>query len=158
MDKPMGDSTRDIRVLQPGQIAVSREKIEELAHAAFNGEAGFVADELRALLTSPAAEQPIDGVDICGHDSRYPDMDNQPKPSCPEIPDNSNAPCCYDCATAVQRTTMMILCPECGNKRCPRATNHKHLCTGSNEPGQMGSRYGKLQPGSNPAREGGTDV
>lgn len=37
--------------------------------------------------------------------------------------------------------TMMVLCPICGNKRCPRATHHKNACTGSNEPGQPGSVY-----------------
>lgn len=36
----------------------------------------------------------------------------------------------------------MIVCPECGNKRCPRATSHENRCTGSNEPNQPGSRYG----------------
>lgn len=36
----------------------------------------------------------------------------------------------------------MILCPKCGNKRCPKATNHRHECTQSNEPGQHGSVYG----------------
>lgn len=35
----------------------------------------------------------------------------------------------------------MILCPECGNKRCPKASDHEMECTGSNEPGQFGSRY-----------------
>ena len=37
--------------------------------------------------------------------------------------------------------TMMILCPECGNKRCPHATDHRYGCTHSNEPGQEGSSY-----------------
>jgi hypothetical protein len=36
----------------------------------------------------------------------------------------------------------MFLCPTCGNKRCPKATDHRNVCTGSNEPGQAGSRYG----------------
>ena len=35
----------------------------------------------------------------------------------------------------------MILCGECGNKRCPHATDHRYTCTGSNEPRQTGSRY-----------------
>ena len=35
----------------------------------------------------------------------------------------------------------MFLCPDCGNKRCPRATSHQNACTGSNEPGQEGSSY-----------------
>ena len=37
--------------------------------------------------------------------------------------------------------TKMILCPECGNKRCPHASDHRLACTGSNEPGQPGSVY-----------------
>jgi hypothetical protein len=35
----------------------------------------------------------------------------------------------------------MVLCPDCGNKRCPKANDHRHACTGSNEPGQPGSAY-----------------
>jgi hypothetical protein len=35
----------------------------------------------------------------------------------------------------------MILCPTCGNKRCPKANDHRNECTGSNEPGQPGSAY-----------------
>ena len=35
----------------------------------------------------------------------------------------------------------MILCPDCGNKRCPKASNHRHQCTESNEPNQHGSIY-----------------
>ena len=35
----------------------------------------------------------------------------------------------------------MILCGTCGNKRCPKASDHNLDCTGSNEPGQGGSVY-----------------
>lgn len=38
-------------------------------------------------------------------------------------------------------TSRMIVCPTCGNKRCPHSTDHTLACTGSNEPGQPGSRY-----------------
>lgn len=34
-----------------------------------------------------------------------------------------------------------ILCPNCGNKRCPKASDHQLKCTGSNEAGQAGSVY-----------------
>lgn len=34
-----------------------------------------------------------------------------------------------------------VVCPECGNKRCPHANDHRNACTGSNEPGQEGSAY-----------------
>jgi hypothetical protein len=37
--------------------------------------------------------------------------------------------------------TRMILCRECGNKRCPHASDHNFACTRSNEPGQAGSVY-----------------
>lgn len=37
--------------------------------------------------------------------------------------------------------TRMILCPTCGNKRCPKATDHRLECTNSNESGQKGSIY-----------------
>ena len=36
---------------------------------------------------------------------------------------------------------MMILCPICGNKRCPHASDHNLACTGSNDSGQPGSVY-----------------
>jgi len=35
----------------------------------------------------------------------------------------------------------MIVCSICGNKRCPKATDHNLACTNSNEPGQEGSSY-----------------
>lgn len=36
----------------------------------------------------------------------------------------------------------MVVCSTCGNKRCPKASNHELACTNSNEPGQPGSVYG----------------
>lgn len=35
----------------------------------------------------------------------------------------------------------MIVCPTCGNKRCPKATFHGNDCTVSNAPNQPGSSY-----------------
>lgn len=42
----------------------------------------------------------------------------------------------------------MILCPECGCKRCPHATHHDHPCTASNDSGQAGSMYGDYSVGA----------
>lgn len=36
------------------------------------------------------------------------------------------------------------ICTQCGNKRCPRATDHRLECTNSNEPNQPGSRFGPI--------------
>ena len=35
----------------------------------------------------------------------------------------------------------MIVCLCCGNKRCPKATDHRLACTQSNDPGQPGSIF-----------------
>ena len=34
-----------------------------------------------------------------------------------------------------------VVCTTCGNKRCPKATLHDNVCTGSNDSGQPGSDY-----------------
>ena len=54
---------------------------------------------------------------------------------------------CHACLVGVIENHMpvtsqrMIVCSDCGNKRCPKASNHRHKCTGSNEVGQYGSIY-----------------
>ncbi|MDQ0376522.1 hypothetical protein [Amycolatopsis thermophila] len=50
---------------------------------------------------------------------------------------------CYECLAPSwgEFETHMVVCPDCGNKRCPHATSHTRDCTGSNEPGQPGSQY-----------------
>jgi hypothetical protein len=48
---------------------------------------------------------------------------------------------CETCRPNTKLESRMILCPVCGNKRCPRATHHDNACTGSNEPGQRGSSW-----------------
>ena len=48
---------------------------------------------------------------------------------------------CRTCRPITQADNRKVLCPDCGNKRCPKATDHRNACTGSNEPGQPGSSY-----------------
>lgn len=48
---------------------------------------------------------------------------------------------CFECSGFPYWVRRMIVCPECGNKRCPKATNHRNTCTGSNDPEQQGSAY-----------------
>ncbi|TRM53256.1 hypothetical protein YH64_009145 [Achromobacter sp. LC458] len=48
-------------------------------------------------------------------------------------------PCwCATCRPVSFGDMRMVLCPVCGNKRCPRAADHRYACTGSNEVGQVG--------------------
>lgn len=57
----------------------------------------------------------------------------------------------FDCILCEQEHLIAIkqtwartffVCPDCGNKRCPKATWHLNPCSGSNDPGQVGSYYG----------------
>lgn len=48
---------------------------------------------------------------------------------------------CETCRPITMTDMRFIVCPTCGNKRCPRATDHIHACTNSNEPGQAGSSW-----------------
>lgn len=57
-----------------------------------------------------------------------------------------SAPATHDCQCRTCRPVTMndvrfVVCPECGNKRCPHANDHRNSCTGSNAPGQDGSAY-----------------
>ena len=47
----------------------------------------------------------------------------------------------------------MILCSECGNKRCPKATNHELQCTDSNAPNQAGSVFTTPLQRTEPAQQ-----
>jgi hypothetical protein len=62
--------------------------------------------------------------------------------------------CCSRCDEAARKAKLdaggsfaeyicrfMIVCPDCGNKRCPKATFHDNPCSGSNAPNQPGSSY-----------------
>ena len=52
---------------------------------------------------------------------------------------------CHTCRPIDYRdpeSVYMRLCPSCGNKRCPKATDHRNECSGSNDAGQIGSIYG----------------
>ncbi len=73
-----------------------------------------------------------------------------------------NSECCIACYNARPKvegidghtfgdvffpTRGMIVCQVCGNKRCPKATDHNNACSGSNDPGQYGSIYGIVLKG-----------
>lgn len=77
------------------------------------------------------------GKGICrlDGDGRSYDLDH-----CDQFKGN---PCdCHACAEVRGHGShTYVLCPTCGNKRCPKASNHDLECTGSNLPGQPGSVY-----------------
>jgi Zn finger protein HypA/HybF involved in hydrogenase expression len=75
-------------------------------------------------------------------DERIKDLENRVKEQAELIRLLQKNSChCYNCADPMTRLTRMIVCPKCGNKRCPHATNHNMDCTDSNAVDQEGSRY-----------------
>ncbi|TCD10118.1 hypothetical protein E0D81_22455, partial [Lelliottia amnigena] len=48
---------------------------------------------------------------------------------------------CHTCRPVTMTDMRFVVCPDCGNKRCPHANDHRNSCTGSNEPGQEGSAH-----------------
>ena len=65
----------------------------------------------------------------------------QKRPGLVEAKKRVQARCCQRCLASGYQSIEMTLCPTCGNKRCPAASDHRLGCTGSNEPGQPGSVY-----------------
>lgn len=53
---------------------------------------------------------------------------------------------CTTCRPLTLDDQRFVVCPECGNKRCPRAHNHDLACTNSNAVGQPGSSWENVKP------------
>ncbi|WP_323100448.1 hypothetical protein [Klebsiella variicola] len=66
---------------------------------------------------------------------------NQPQNAPQNIPEIIPECWCRTCRPVGLNDMRFVVCPDCGNKRCPRANDHRNACTGSNEPGQEGSAY-----------------
>lgn len=61
--------------------------------------------------------------------------------NCRESAETSTKCWCHTCRPVTISDMRFVVCPECGNKRCPHANDHRNACTGSNEPGQEGGAY-----------------
>ncbi|MGL3295346.1 hypothetical protein [Salmonella enterica] len=91
----------------------------------------YEADRMRHLIGELADEPDILAYDADAH-SGYVNPGNSPV----------TQDCwCRTCRPVTMSDMRFVVCPECGNKRCPHANDHKNDCTGSNEPGQEGSAY-----------------
>lgn len=97
---------------------------------------GWKAHRAAMLQGAENAETPTTMQTAPALDSS-PKIAESPSGNSPVIPD-----CwCRTCRPVVLNDMRFVVCPDCGNKRCPRANDHKNSCTGSNEPGQEGSAY-----------------
>ena len=53
---------------------------------------------------------------------------------------------CETCRPQTIADMRFIVCPDCGNKRCPKANDHRNACTNSNAAGQPGSSWEHVKP------------
>lgn len=133
---PLGPSIRMLCPLGPG------EKLYRHAQPAPVVPDAYVRDEHGRMMLNGVCEPKIGfgtGWNACRDAmlAAAPQPQNAPQ-NIPEIiPD-----CwCRTCRPVVLNDMRFVLCPDCGNKRCPRANDHRNACTGSNEPGQEGGAY-----------------
>lgn len=178
IDRALPVGTQLYRHAQPAPVVpeeATPDSIEILASARRRDHAVFQWDEdqrnaaadswnacraamLQELQKSAGAEATCrsnENVQVLTTINPAPTLDLLPK-NAESLTGNSpaNPDCwCRTCRPVVLNDMRFVVCPDCGNKRCPRANDHRNSCTGSNEPGQEGSAYPDNQqsPGSEPA-------
>ncbi|GKP98679.1 hypothetical protein NUKP74_23820 [Klebsiella quasipneumoniae] len=120
---------------KPFQSAPVVPSFEEWLSAANRKPLGWVKDAMReafdacrAAMLAAAPQSP--GSEPATMPGKWIPVSEQ-KPDC----------WCLTCRPVVLNDMRFVVCPDCGNKRCPRANDHRNACTGSNEPGQEGGAY-----------------
>lgn len=118
-------------------------------HAFNNGQRNFVPacwpwDESWWKLTTPRRNLVKAGALILAEIERLDRATGAPAVQAEQLSGNTEqvTKCwCHACRPVTMADMRFVVCPECGNKRCPHANDHRNACTGSNEPGQEGSAY-----------------
>ncbi|HBX1876691.1 TPA: hypothetical protein MHQ09_15950 [Klebsiella pneumoniae] len=104
-------------------------------------------EELQKSAGAEATCRSNENVQVLTTINPAPTLDLLPK-NAESLTGNSpaNPDCwCRTCLPVALNDMRFVVCPDCGNKRCPRANDHRNACTGSNEPGQEGSAYPDTQ-------------
>lgn len=100
------------------------------------------------ILVNKAGNSPAQSDCCAAQNSATPAQDGvTPAKNQGWIPVSEQKPDCWclTCRPVTLNDMRFVVCPDCGNKRCPRANDHRDACTGSNEPGQEGSVYPAAQ-------------
>lgn len=115
------------------------EKMAELYGSSFvlfrNGESPQCADPSKVIISFTD-----EGLGH-GAEAHFREIVNSSTNNCRENEETSTKCWCRTCRPVTISDMRFVVCPDCGNKRCPHANDHLNACTGSNEPGQEGSAY-----------------
>lgn len=115
------------------------EKMAELYGSSFvlfrNGESPQCADPTKVIISFTD-----EGLGH-GAEAHFREIVNSSTNNFRENAETSTKCWCRTCRPVTISDMRFVVCPGCGNKRCPHANDHRNACTGSNEPGQEGSAY-----------------
>lgn len=115
------------------------EKMAKLYGSSFvlfrNGESPQCADPTKVIISFTD-----EGLGH-GAEAHFREIVNSSTNNCRENAETSTKCWCRTCRPITLTDMRFVVCPQCGNKRCPHANDHRNACTGSNEPGQEGSAY-----------------
>lgn len=115
------------------------EKMAEIHGTSFvvfrNGESPQCADPTKVIISFTD-----EGLGH-GAEAHFREIVNSSTNNCRENEETSTKCWCRTCRPVTISDMRFVVCPDCGNKRCPHANDHRNACTGSNEPGQEGSAY-----------------
>lgn len=122
-----------------------RLKAEESAHGHTMAELAAANDRVARLEEAVSAAREmatlLGGYDYSAGDRAGKLLTAFQAAALSAAPQASTEQNCGNCWTCTADRSRMILCPTCGNKRCPKANDHTLVCSGSNEPGHLGSAY-----------------
>lgn len=121
-------------VIQDGWVAVPKEPTPDMREAYHQAQAEY---------------EDVDGLWSPDHQWKamlaaaphFREIVNSSTNNCREKAEMSTKCWCHTCRQVTFADSRFVVCPVCGNKRCPHANDHRNACTGSNEPGQEGSAY-----------------
>ncbi|MHC9326634.1 hypothetical protein ACY0JH_13710 [Klebsiella variicola] len=132
---------------QPVVPDESYQQLSELYHAQ-EKRLFKIAQRIKGPAFDKYSHSPSQAIDVLevaifGDDEacRAAILNAQPQNAPQNIPEIIPDCWCLTCRPVVLNDMRFVVCPDCGNKRCPRANDHRNACTGSNEPGQEGSAY-----------------
>ncbi|KZP58949.1 hypothetical protein A3462_18655 [Enterobacter bugandensis] len=121
---------------------VTNEQLDGLIKSAVNSSGPLPPDEKFSQIISALRElRELRAAMPLGSEPDFREISNSSTNNFRENAETSTKCWCHTCRPVKISDMRFVVCPDCGNKRCPHANDHRNACTGSNEPGQEGSAY-----------------
>lgn len=142
--KPASLDANPLYTAPPAPVAVP-ECFKRLLHHAYGMTMGH--DWNKGTMAGHHRTKLCQAVEECraamlqGAEPDFREISNSSTKHFRENAETSTKCWCHACRPVTFSDSRLVVCPECGNKRCPHANDHRNACTASNEAGQEGSAY-----------------